>query len=256
MIAQPRGARGRVIGGVCVALLAVSAAGVIIATRPLPAANPMPPCAPLLVVGLRGSGDTLTRDGGMGADVRAVVSRLSLRLSDRVAFASLGYPYDTGPLWRVVDHVTSASRELAAYLAARHRRCPAERLVAIGQSEGAAVLHLALPSIGPQLSAGVLMADPARVAAAPYDRAKGPHDGALAGLLLGPGARDDVPASLTARVRAFCLRGDPVCDASVPSASWQLRTHVHTRYRDDVEGVADAAATFAASRALADLTTG
>jgi hypothetical protein len=255
MIAQgrPGGARGRLaVAAAALAALPVLAAAVaVMATDPAPAAARMPPCTEVLVLGLRGSGDGLAADGGMGADVGGVVRRLAARLAGRVAFTSAGYPYDTGPVWRVADHVTAGSRELRTDLAARHRRCPGERLVAIGQSEGAAVLHLALPGIGPQLAAAVLMADPARVAGAPYDRSAGPHDGVLARALLGPAARDSVPAALASRVRAFCLTGDPVCDASVPSALWQVRTHVHTRYRFDAEGAVDAAAAFAADRALA-----
>jgi hypothetical protein len=240
-----------VAGAAPAALLVLVAAATVLATDPAPAAATMPPCTAVLVLGLRGSGDGLAADGGMGADVNAVVRLLAARLAGRVAFASAGYPYDTGPVWRVADHVTAGSRELRADLAVRHRRCPEERLVAIGQSEGAAVLHLTLPGIGPQLAAAVLMADPARVAGAPYDRSAGPHDGVLVRALLGPAARDSVPPALVGRVRAFCLTGDPVCDASMPSVLWQLRTHVHTRYRYDTEGVVDAAAAFAADRALA-----
>jgi Cutinase len=251
MIAQGRtgGARGRLAGAAAALVLlpVLTAAAAVLATDPAPAPAGTSPCAPLLVLGLRGSGDGLAGDAGMGADVHAVVDRLA----GRVAFTRAGYPYDTGPVWRVADHVTAASRELDAYLAARHRRCPAERVVAIGQSEGAAVLHLALPAIGPQLAAAVLMGDPARVAGAPYDRAGGAHDGVLARALLGPMVRDSVPAALAGRVRAFCLTGDPVCDASAPSLLWQVRTHVHTRYRLDAQGVVDAAAAFAAERALA-----
>lgn len=242
----------------CVALLT---AGTLLlgATGPTRArALLAPACGPLLVVGLRGNGDPLERDRGMGEDTWAVAQRLSRRLPPGLHAALAGFPYDTGPAWRVVDHVPPASKQLATYLADRHQRCPRERLVLIGQSEGAAVVHLALPSVGSQLAAAVLLADPARLGDAPYDVPRSSRGGLLAGVLLGGwgsllggAVRDDVPASAASRLRSYCLRGDPVCESSPLAILQAWRSSVHTSYRYNPDGVADAAAAFAASRALA-----
>jgi len=252
----PLGPRGR-LAALALLLVGAGVAG-LVATDPRPATGPRPDCAAVLVVALRGIGDPVDRDQGMGADTLPVVDRIRARLGGRLALAAAGFPYDTGPAWRVVDHVRSAAGELGAYLASRRRRCPGERLVLVGQSEGAAVIHLALPATGDQLAAVVLLADPARVAGAPYDTAVGRHDGVLArvllggwGGLLGGGVRDDVPASMASRVRSYCLPGDAVCDADPARALPALHSHVHSSYRRNPGGVADAAADFAAARALA-----
>jgi hypothetical protein len=235
------------------AALLLAAGAAVAATGPRPVAGPQPGCAAVLVVGLRGIGDPLDRDEAMGADARPVVERLRARLAGRLAVAAAGFPYDTGPAWRVVDHVRSAAGELAGYLASRRARCPGERLVLVGQSEGAAVIHLALPAAGGQLAAAVLLADPARVAGAPYDTARGRHDGVLAPALLGGwgGPHDAVPAAVVPRVRSYCLPGDTICDADPAGALPALRSHVHSSYRRNPGGVEDAAADFAAGTLLA-----
>jgi hypothetical protein len=259
---NPRGERRTLLARrwpalLVVLLAAASAAALVLAPTPAPPAVPVPACSAVLVVGLRGSGDPLTRDGGMGADTAAVAHRLSRQLPAGLAVTLLGYPYDSGPVWRVAKHVTAAAGQLGGYLAGRHRRCPVERLIVIGQSEGAAVVHLALPALGAQLAAAVLLADPARLAGAPYDASGGSHDGILAGPLLGGwrglvggDLRDNVPAPMAMRVSSYCLPGDAVCDAG-PSALLQaFWSGVHTSYRNNPGGVADAAAAFAASHVL------
>jgi hypothetical protein len=132
----------------------------------------------------------------------------------------------------------------------------------IGQSEGAAVAHLTLPSVGSHLAAAVLLADPLRVANSAYDAINGTHHGILTHLLLGAwGAvgpvRDVVPASMTTQVRSYCLQDDPVCDPS-PATLWQRvkGIDVHTTYRYNPNCVADRAASFAASRLLPNLAGG
>jgi Cutinase len=246
-----------IVAAVAVALAV--AAAVFFAPDQGPVAAAALPCSPALLVALRGNGDTLDGDGGMGADAWAVAQRLRERLSaGGLELLTAGYPYRTGPWWRIGGHVRSASAALAGSLSDRHRRCPSERLALIGQSEGAAVVHLTLPSIGPQLAVAILMADPLRIASSPYDAASSPHDGVLTTLLLGawPGgtgpARDVVPSSLTPVVRSYCLAEDPVCDPS-PGSLWRRARgdSVHTTYRLNPNGIADRAAGFAASRLLA-----
>jgi hypothetical protein len=215
-----------------------------------------PGCTTVLVVGLRGNGDTIEYDHGMGGDSWAVAERVGITLSGRLDVAFVGFTYNSGPWWRIGGHIESASIALSWYLSDRHRKCPSETLTLIGQSEGAAVVHLTLPSIGSQLAAAVLLADPLRVANSAYDATNGTHDGILTHLLLGAWRgvgplRDVVPASMTTRVRSYCLRDDPVCDPS-PATLWQRvkGTDVHTTYRYNPDCVADRAASFAASRLL------
>ncbi len=165
----------------------------------LPSPGIPPGCATVLVVGLRGNGDTTDHDHGMGGDAWAVAERIGVMLSGRLDAAFVGVPYNTGPWWRVGGHIESAKMALSWYLADRHRKCPTERLTLIGQSEGAAVAHLILPAVGSQLAVAVLLADPLRVANSAYDAINGSHDGILTHLLLG--ARGGVGP-----VRTSCLR--------------------------------------------------
>jgi hypothetical protein len=249
----------RVLAIVAVLVVAIAvAAAVFAAPGPGVAGTPAPACAQALVVGLRGNGDTLDHDDGMGGDAATVARRLRDRLSGRLGVTLVGYPYTTGPWWRVGGHVRSAAAALTRYLDERRRTCPAERLALIGQSEGAAVVHLALPSAGPQLAVAVLLADPLRVARSVYDAAPdAPDDGVLAHLLLGAWAgagpvRDVVPPALTARVRSYCLTEDPVCDPGAGDLWRRVEggVDVHTTYRLDPEGIADRAADFAAATLL------
>ena len=145
---------------------------------------PNPPCSGVLIIGLRGNGDSLNQDHGMGGDVWATSARMTV----------------------------------------------------------------------------VLLADAARVAGTAYDTLASRWNGVLAPLVLssrwtlqGPTVQDNLPNRMTDRVRSYCLAGDAVCNFS-PGASPQLfHSSVHTSYRRKPDGVADAAANFAAARVAADL---
>src|SRR5262249_7313591 len=124
---------------------------------------------------------------------------------------------------------------------------------------GAAVVHLALPTATSARMTVVLLADAARVAGTAYDTLASRWNGVLAPLVLssrwtlqGPTVQDNLPNQMTDRVRSYCLAGDAVCNFS-PGASPQLfHNSVHTSYRRNPDGIADAAANFAAAGVAAD----
>lgn len=246
---------------VALGLLApVVVTGLLFDPSPGSSTLPNPPCRAVLIVGLRGNGDSLDQDHGMGGDVWAVAERLTARLAGRVDAGLAAFPYSTGPPWGVVQHATTASKQLSAYLVRRHLLCPAERLVLLGQSEGAAVVHLALPTVNGALVAAVLLADAARVAGTAYDTLATGWNGALAPLVLssrwtlqGPAVQDNLPPGMTDRVRSYCLAGDAVCNFSPGALPQLVHSSVHTSYRRNPDGIADAAANFAAARVAADL---
>jgi alpha-beta hydrolase superfamily lysophospholipase len=214
-----------------------------------------PGCTKVLVVGLRGNGDTVDAGMGMGEDSWAVARRLASRLAGRLDATMIGFPYSTGPWWRLGGHVRAAVTALRAFLADRRRSCPTESLALIGQSEGAAVVHLTLPSLGSELAVAVLLADPLRVAESQYDDLMSRDNGLLSQLLLGGWGgvgpvQDVVPASMMARARSYCLHDDPVCDANPMTVLQRTRTDVHTSYRNNPGQIADRAAAFAASQLL------
>ena len=234
------------------ALLAAAVAFGVLFSYPGPgvAAGGAPGCAAVLVIGLRGNGDTPGAGHGMGDDSWAVASRLAARLP---GLATYGFPYTTGPWWRLAGHVRAAAGALDAFAHNRARRCPGERLALIGQSEGAATVHLAVPALGGELAAAILLADPLRVAGSPEDDLRSPTGGLLAPAMLGPAGglgppREVIPAAMAGRVRSYCLAGDPVCNATPGALLGRTRGDVHTTYRFNPEGVADRAADFAAAR--------
>ena len=195
----------------------------------------------------------------MGGDVWAVTQRLDARIARLVGSSWAAFPYATGPVWLVRQYVTAASRRLSTYLSGRHHACPAEQWVLIGQSEGAAVVHLVLPKVTNVFTTAVLLADPARVAGTAYDTLSSPSNGVLAPLLLssqwglsGPRVSDDLPTHMTDRVRSYCLANDPVCNFSPGAVPHIFHGGAHTSYRLNPGGVADAAADFAAARVIAD----
>ena len=221
---------------------------------------PNPACSAVLTIGLRGNGDSLNQDHGMGGDVWAVTERLSARLAGQVEASWTAFPYSTGPPSLVPQHATSASRLLSYYLAHRRLLCPAEHWVLIGQSEGAAVVHLAVPASTDAHMTVVLLADAARIAGTAYDTLASRWNGVLAPLLLtsrwtlqGPAVEDNLPRRMTDQVRSYCLAGDPVCNFSPGALPRLVHSSLHTSYRRNPDGIADAAANFAAARVAADL---
>lgn len=239
------------------ALGAPAAAAVALATffysGPAPSSSGAPACTSVLIVGLRGNGDVSSAGHGMGDDSWAVAWRVENALAGRLLVRAIGFPYDPGPPWRLGGHVRTAVAGLATFAADRHSRCPAERLLLIGQSEGAATVHLTLARLGGQLAAAVLLADPLRVGGSAYDDLGGHEDGLLVHVLLGSQdglgpVQDVVPGALTSRVRSYCLSADPVCDANPANLAGRLGTDVHTTYRFDAGGIANRAAAFAVTQ--------
>lgn len=233
-----------------VAVVAAAALATFSYPGPAPSSQGAPACASVLIVGLRGNGDIPSAGHGMGDDSWAVARRVENALAGRLVTNAIGFPYDPGPPWRLGGHVRTAVVGLAAFAADRHSRCPAERLLLIGQSEGAATVHLTLARLGSQLAAAVLLADPLRVGGSAYDDLSGHEDGLLVHVLLGARGglgpvQEVVPAALTSRVRSYCLSADPVCDANPANLAGRLRTDVHTTYRFNPGGIAERAAAFA-----------
>jgi len=240
-------------------LAIIVAAALLFDPSPGSSSLPDPPCSAVLIIGLRGNGDPLDQDHGMGGDVWAVTERLTARLAGQAEAGWTAFPYSTGPPWLAPQHAASASRQLSSYLARRRQLCPAEHWVLIGQSEGAAVVHLALPTTMDARMTVVLVADAARVAGTAYDTLASRWNGVMAPLVLsrwtlqGPAVQDSLPARMADRARSYCLAGDPVCNFSPGALPQLLHGSVHTSYRRNPDGIADAAASFAAAHVAADL---
>jgi hypothetical protein len=174
------------------------------------------PCARVEIIGLRGHGDP----PGPGADVSALARMLLERLGPQGALEVFGFPYEQGPSLHdlplsVARDIPPAATAVRVYVERRARACPNERMLIVGQSEGAAVAHWAYPEVSDRVAGVVLLGDPLRLPSTRYDVDLGAAgDGQLVGWL------ELDPLSLRFRdrisdggrnVRSYCLPHDQVC---------------------------------------------
>lgn len=174
------------------------------------------PCAQVEIVGLRGHGDP----PGPGTDVAALARILLERLDSGGRVDVFGLPYDQGPgpfglPLSLARDIPPAATALRVYIERRVRACPSERILMIGQSEGAAVAHWAYPAVSDRVSGVVLLGDPLRLPATRYGVDFGAGGiGQLVGWL------ELDPLSLRVRdrigdggrnLRSYCLPHDHVC---------------------------------------------
>lgn len=219
-------------------------------------------CAGLQIVGVRGHSDPPT---SVGPDVQALVNRLQARLGPSGPADVVPLPYEQGPTLGIVPiwvprDVAAGADALDQYLRLRAARCPTERRVVIAQSEGSALVHLALPRTASEAEVTVLLGDPLRLNTAPYDEDFGPSSNGELVPWMGMGidlARrtwaDPVTASAAGRIRSYCLPHDQVCSNNV----FDRHRNTHTDYRNDPSvpptgrGVLDLAADFILGRVQA-----
>lgn len=186
------------------------------------AAQAARPCAGVEVIGLRGHGDSLSSSAGVGADVLALAERVAAaRQPGSTTLYALPYaqaPSIVGTPVSVLRDVAPGADLLVQYLRGRVSHCPHEAQVLIGQSEGAAIVHLALPRIVRQTTAAVLFGDPLHVGAAPYDQPGSATGAGQLALWMGIGRPsplfgrpDPIDAASSAAVRSYCLPDDRVC---------------------------------------------
>jgi hypothetical protein len=207
----------------------------------VPAFNPAPihiSCADVIILGLRGKGDSINENHGMGADTEVVANKMKAILAPTFTAELRGVPYDDN---RAFDG--GGEQQLRDEVRFWHGLCPRASLAVVGQSAGAAVAHQAVHAIIPPVSAVVLMGDPQHHPNAPYNRGPGPNDGV--GLNPG-GPAHDIPPGDYDRVASYCLAGDAVCGNGF-GAIGAINNEAHQQYRNDRDGVATKAARFAAT---------
>jgi len=219
-------------------------------------------CADVLFIGARGSGEELTdvdgrlvedgygrvvrilRDGAEGAYVGAGTVRQYTLDYSAVAIGSLATDFAAsiasfarlhGPVVSAfLESADSGAAKLRAILEDSHQRCPKERWVLAGYSQGALTIHSALIGLDApeQLAAAVLVADPARDStnadAAPSVFHGSPVIGGQgvvslaheSGVLAMTAPLDiyeelgAMPQGVRSKVIEVCNEGDVVCDTS------------------------------------------
>lgn len=204
---------GKILTGVTAFAVAMTA-GCGVTVGPLEPSHP-PRCSSLLFLGVRGSGEDPSQELAMGTTVYPIYS--ALRNSDR-RVVGYGWPFDA-----IRPDIAQLARDatgLDNFLNGRARRCPAERIVLVGYSAGAAIVGDALQSATlaapaeDRVTAAVLLADPefnpadVRTAAGTFDPRYG-----------GSPRRRPYLVPLTSRIRSYCRRQDVVCQRDDRAAS-------------------------------------
>jgi Cutinase len=184
------------------------------AAGPPPDDGALPGCTGVLFVGVRGSGESATREHALGTTVGDLYARLAGN-HPHLAVTAYGLPYAAQTTGTAT--VLDAAARLSALVLQRRRGCPGERLVLAGFSLGAEVLGDALQAQGPArpdppLAAAVLLADPR------FD----PADAATAAGTFDPRYRGDrprppFPAGTASRIRSYCRDHDAICQTGDPA---------------------------------------
>jgi cutinase len=172
-------------------------------------------CADLVIVGLRGQGQSRRGHDGAGKDVDGVARAMlrHLRPGTTVRIDGVPFPARSGGDATYAEDVRTGVRLVRDRLAVLAQGCPASRVALVGYSQGAEVVHRsAVATTDPaQLAAVVLIGDPVRN---PEDHVQTlvPGPGVLSGRGNGGvGAR--FPDAVRQLVLEVCAPADDVCDA-------------------------------------------
>lgn len=238
------------------------------------------PCAAAIAYGVAGSGQQKDDPAAFGPQVFHVIEGIAADLpSGTLSRVSISYPalgvetlaptdrqkslYTSGKVldayrdWRddqLADYLASIEQgvtELSAAVSdlSSSGKCPGHRLVLVGYSQGASVVHQFLTraksrgdtALLSRVSAVVLLADPDQVSSSKVvrlgtarQRSQGVNAFRGTGALLalrGPGPNEDVPRNIAGRTWAVCRAWDPVCDfAPRRLMDWPIGRGRHSGY--------------------------
>ncbi|EFQ81986.1 hypothetical protein HMPREF0063_12893, partial [Aeromicrobium marinum DSM 15272] len=241
-----------------------------------PVAAPQPPplvadCRDVVLVGVRGSGEFpqgpdpstpalfWSDEIGFGVPNHTIATTVVERIRQQrpsatvklvaVQYLALRVPtYDPDVDYGMfVDSVFDGVDKVRQLVEAEAVRCPSSRFVLIGASQGALVLHMALPTLVEQherdrIAGVVLLANPARVAgstetlwqSAGVPAVDGVRDASGSWTGFYPGIDAPIPPWAAARTITLCRQGDVVC-AFRPGAT--MGPHL-TYSTEDLQSVA------------------
>jgi hypothetical protein len=207
-------------------------------------------CADFAIIGVRGSGEApqgdplvfANNESGFGERDRNALTGFEAAMESAGGYSSgdfvaLGLHYPalgvSLPFFLTEEDLQSidaGQEELVSELREIISRCPNERAVLVGYSQGALVIHLALRTLAmsdpAMLSSGaiagvMLIADPGRIPhgsetlweAAEVQAASGSQVAGASGMWTAADGRGEgpLPAAITGRTISFCADHDPVC---------------------------------------------
>ena len=185
-------------------------------------------CDDVHVIGARGSGQTGNDGGAFGPQVLQALTKLRQHLpgnlsldAHAVDYASVGITARLATasgrdefFASIRDSVDRAQDEFDRAVAAGCRR-----LVLIGFSQGALVIHTLLLQLTPaerrHIAAVMLLSDPGRRGASSVDRGSAPSN--RNGIyFLADIDFPAIPTDVRSRTGSWCVSGDPVCDYTAP----------------------------------------
>ncbi|GAA2249576.1 cutinase family protein, partial [Herbiconiux moechotypicola] len=212
------------------------------------------PCADVLFIGARGSGESYDTFDGYGHMVAKVRDGFVSTLRTDVRVRQLAVDYPAPPTEQAAndvrdgtniyfDSMAEGRRKIEDVIADSQQRCPSEKLVLAGYSAGAGVVHSALLTFGDveKLVGVVLIADPSRHKNHANAVTFG-NPAKVGGLLYGLGVQfGSIPKATRMKTIEYCLAYDPVCDvantsllgpAFVPAALAQVAIgkSIHEQY--------------------------
>jgi hypothetical protein len=180
-------------------------------------------CPELQFVGVRGSGEVQSQDGGLAPTVAAVKTVMA-RLVPNMGVEAINYkavplpPFNNAAALhdfrsRYLQSKTGGQVALNALLDSLMMSCPATSMVLVGFSQGAQVVGDDLIALTSEergrIAAVVLLGDPMYRPGLSYDTADG-NDGGGVGVFLR--LNRQVPDELAPRLHSYCTKGDPVCN--------------------------------------------
>ncbi|WP_188195467.1 cutinase family protein [Nonomuraea sp. SYSU D8015] len=198
-------------------------------------------CPAYWVIGVRGSGESMSGPYGMGATVGAYVSEAAELLpAAETEYLSLPYPAaPVGPDY--LDSVEEGWQGLQAIIRGRAVECPAIRIGLVGYSQGAHVVNEALNWLSSQDKAAldavrgaILIADPRSDPSSPshfpITLSGTPATRPLDGGILTP---QRLPIGDDRGIQ-FCIQDDPVCDSpekGLEALGRAIAAPIHDAYR-------------------------
>jgi hypothetical protein len=213
--------RGVGIAAAIAALLAITSTVTFLSANATAEAKTI--CTRVLFVGVRGSGEPV----GLGSTITQVYNSFKGRIGETVGIYALVYPATHQPVGNSENvlefkkSVDTGTAALKQYLATQITRCPNQKIVMTGYSQGALVVDRALAQSSTAVlnhMAGIALYGDPRFNPSfagnvgTYDKG---NNGVIKWLLPSYGGSQYLPASVAGKAKSYCISGDPVCSYSI-----------------------------------------
>ncbi len=196
-------------------------------------------CPDTTIVGIRGQGQSLEANGGLGAEVRGIAEDVAEELGGDVDVQAVRHRSRPAGMAEYIQDVAEGRQLLRSAVRTAAADCPDAQIIVIGFSQGSQIARAELaarPALADEVAALVLVGSPVRDPASPVHRVDlvGPEP--TSGGSLGPGPDLGDLASLTVEA---CIIGDVVCAHDGTSLDYTVHKHAYEA-RQVQQSIADA----------------